>query len=190
MNGINLGILKDNNLICNFSSDGSIWVGTDDGTLQAMRLGSTKPIPRECPPNIEVPSTCSTAVDLKLNVETMNSKATTPVVLSTGTDSKFRTGNSYHKFLRRSKLNMDSTLTPRDSTLTPGSSQNVVYATADLGDVTLMLWSPSAVNPTASQSDNIGNNISPPSSLPASLSDKLESLIDDRNLTRETFLVD
>jgi len=176
MNGINLGILKDNNLICNFSSDGSIWIGTDDGTLQEMRLGST--IPRECPPTIETPTICSTAQDLKLNLETINSKATTPVVSSTGTDSKFRTGNTYHTFLRRSKLNMDSTLTP-------GSSQNVVYATADLGDVTLLSWSLSAVNPTATQSDNIGINISPPSSLPASLSDKLESLIDDQNLQQE-----
>jgi len=164
VNGINLGFFKDTNLICSFRSDGSILISTDDGNLQEMRLGSTKPKPRECTTGISVPVICSTAQDLTLNLERMAAKATTPVVTPNGTDSKFHTGNKYHSFYLRPKLNMDSTLTPMDSTLTPmdstlapGSSQNVVYATADLGDVTLMPWSLSAVNPTATLQELITN---------------------------------
>ena len=145
---INLGIFKDKNLICNFDSDGLIWVGTDDGTLQEMRLGSTKP--SECPPSIETPSICSTAQDLTQNLESMAAKATTPVVSEAGADTKFRTSNTYHIFNSRPKLNMDSTLTPR-------SGKNVVYASANLGNIILMAWIPSVVKPNTTLQELMTN---------------------------------
>jgi len=136
--GINLGFFKDTNLICSFPSEGPILISTDDGALQEIGLGSTKP--RECTTGISVTVICSTPQDLQLNLQGMAAKATTPVVTEAGADTKFCTGKTYHRFNSRPKLNMDSTFGP-------GNSQNVVYATADLGDVTLMAWRLSVVNP-------------------------------------------